>query len=83
MLANKEPIDLYWDGLPDLANFVNKQQCMPLDELINKHGQDMLKVLPMEQLKGGMVDGKIYGIPTAYAPSSSMFQLVCVRQDIL
>lgn len=83
MLANKEPIDLYWDGLPDLANFVNKQQCMPLDDLIAEHGQDMLKVLPNEQLAGGKVDGKIYGIPTAYAPSSAMFQLVCVRQDIL
>lgn len=83
MLANKEPIDLYWDGLPDLASFVNKKQCQPLDELIEKHGQDMLKVLPMEQIRGGMVDGKIYGIPSAYAPSSAMFQLVCLRQDIL
>lgn len=83
MLANKEKIDLYWDGLPDLSTIVNKQQAMPLDELIQQHGQDMLKALPMEQLQGGVVDGKIYGIPSAYAPSSAMFQLVCVRQDIL
>lgn len=83
MLANKEPIDLYWDGLPDLSSMVNKKQCMPLDDLIQSRGQDMLKVLPMEQLNGGLVDGKIYGIPSAYAPTSAMFQLVCVRQDIL
>lgn len=83
MLASQEPIDLYWDGLPDLANFVNKKQCQPLDELIEQYGQDMLKVLPMEQLNGGKVDGIIYGIPSAYAPSACMFQFVCLRQDLL
>lgn len=83
MLASKEPIDLYWDGLPDLSTMVNKQQCQPLNELIEKYGQDMLKVLPMEHIEGGSIDGVIYGIPSAYSPSSAMFQLVCVRQDIL
>ncbi|OXM16868.1 ABC transporter substrate-binding protein [Paenibacillus herberti] len=83
MLAANEPIDLYWDGLPDLAAMVNKKQTQPLDELIEKYGQDMLKVLPMEQFKGAMLDGKIHGIPSSYAPSSAMYQLVAVRQDIL
>ena len=83
MLAAQEDIDLYWDGLPDLSTMVNKKQCLPLDDLIEQYGQDMLKVLPMEQIRGGEIDGTIYGIPTAYAPSSGMFQLVCVRQDIL
>jgi putative aldouronate transport system substrate-binding protein len=83
MLAAKEPIDLYWDGLPDLATFVNKKQVSVLNDLIDKYGQDMLKVLPKEQLTGATMKGKIYGIPSAYAPSSGMFQMVCVRQDIL
>ncbi len=83
MLGSQDEIDLYWDGLPDLSSMCNKKQCQPLDELIEKYGQDMLKVLPMSQLEGGMIDGKIYGIPSAYAPSSAMYQLVCVRQDIL
>lgn len=83
MLAAQEPIDLYWDGLPDLANMVNKKQTRELNDLIDQYGQDMLKVLPQSQLDGATMDGKIYGIPTAYAPSSAMFQLVCVRQDIL
>lgn len=83
MLANKEPIDLYWDGLPDLSSMVNKKQCMPLDDLIGQFGQDMVKVIPKEQLDGGKIGDQIYGIPSAYAPSSAMFQLVCVRQDIL
>ncbi|MGG4345539.1 ABC transporter substrate-binding protein [Paenibacillus lautus] len=83
MLAANEPIDLYWDGLPDLSTIVNKKQAMVLDDLIEKYGQDMLKVLPMEQLQGATIDGKIHGIPSAYAPSSAMYQLVAVRQDIL
>jgi len=83
MLAANEPIDLYWDGLPDLSTIVNKKQAQPLDELIEKYGQDMLKVLPQEQLQGAKINGQTYGIPTAYAPSSAMYQLVAVRQDIL
>lgn len=83
MLAANEPVDLYWDGLPDLSTIVNKRQAMALDALIEEHGQDMLNVLPMEQLQGATIDGKIYGIPSAYAPSSAMYQLVAVRQDIL
>lgn len=83
MLAANEPVDLYWDGLPDLAAIVNKKQARPLDDLIQQYGQDMLKVLPMEQLQGAVIDGKIHGIPSAYAPSSAMYQLVTVRQDIL
>ena len=83
MLAANEPVDLYWDGLPSLSTMVNKKQTMVLNDLIDKYGQDMLKVLPKEQLEGATINGEIYGIPSAYAPSSAMYQLVCVRQDIM
>lgn len=83
MLGTETAIDLYWDGLPDLASMVNKSHCQPLDDLIATYCPDLLKVFPESQLAGGVVDGIQYGIPSAYAPSSCMFQLVCVRQDIL
>jgi putative aldouronate transport system substrate-binding protein len=83
LLAAKEPIDLYWDGLPDLSTMVNKQEAQPIGDLIKENCPDMLKVIPESQLAGGLVNGVQYGIPSAYAPSSCMFQLVCVRQDIL
>ena len=83
MLAANEPIDLYWDGLADLSTMVNKKQCTVLNDLIDQYGQDMLKVLPEEQIKGGTIDGNIYGIPSAYAPSSAMFQMVCARKDLM
>ena len=83
MLAANQTIDLYWDGLPDISTMVNKSQCQPLDDLIKENCPDMLKVIPKSQLAGGVVNGKQYGIPSAYAPSSCMFQLVCVREDLL
>ncbi|MBO4415771.1 MAG: hypothetical protein J5824_07305, partial [Lachnospiraceae bacterium] len=83
LLAANETIDLYWDGLPDLSTMVNKQQCQDIGQLIKDNCPDMLKVIPESQLAGGLVNGIQYGIPSAYAPSSCMFQLVCLRQDIL
>lgn len=83
MLAAKEPIDLYWDGLPDISTMVNKKQCEPLDDLLEQYGQDILKVIPKEYIRGGTVNGTLYGIPSSYAPSSAMYQLVCLRQDLL
>lgn len=84
MLAAKQPIDLYWDGLPSLAEMVNKKEAQPLDELIAQNWNEKLyTVLPQSQLDGGKIDGVQYGIPSAYAPSSGMFQFVCVRQDLL
>jgi ABC-type glycerol-3-phosphate transport system substrate-binding protein len=83
LIEAKETIDLYWDGLPDLGKMVNDQHCQPLDDLIKANCPDLLKVFPESQLAGGVVNGVQYGIPSAYAPSSCMFQLVCVRQDIL
>ena len=84
MLAANETIDLYWDGLPDLPTMVNNKEAQPLDELIAKVWPDYMKdVLPETQMNGGKINGVQYGIPSAYAPSSAMFQFVCLRQDVL
>ncbi|MDF2484061.1 MAG: extracellular solute-binding protein [Herbinix sp.] len=83
MLAANEPIDLYWDGLPNLSQMVNEKQAMPLDELISQYGQDMLKVIPISHIEGAKVNGEIYGIPSSYASSSGMYQFVTVRQDLM
>jgi len=83
MLAANEPIDLYWDGLPNLSQMVNEKQAMPLDDLLSKYGQDILKVIPMNHIEGAKVNGEIYGIPSSYACSSAMYQYVTVRQDLM
>ena len=84
LLAANEPIDLYWDGLPDLSSMVNNKEAQPLDDLIAKAWPEYMKdVLPETQMNGGKINGVQYGIPSAYAPSSAMFQFVCLRQDLL
>ena len=84
MLAAQEPIDLYWDGLPDLSTMVNNKEAQPLDDLLAKCWPESMKeILPDSQLAGGKINGVQYGIPSAYAPSSAMFQFVCLRQDLL
>ena len=84
MLGAQEPIDLYWDGLPDLSTMVNKKEAQPLDDLIAKCWPESMKdIIPESQMAGGKINGVQYGIPSAYAPSSAMFQFVCLRQDVL
>ena len=82
-LAANDKIDLYWDGLPDLPTLVNRKEAQPLDDLIKLWPEEMKNILPDSQLAGGMVNGHLYGIPSAYAPSSSMYQQICVRQDLM
>ena len=84
MLAAKENIDLYWDGLPDLSTIVNNKEAQPLDDLIARVWPESMKeIIPDSQMAGGKINGVQYGIPSAYAPSSGMYQFVCLRQDLL
>lgn len=82
-LAANESIDLYWDGLSNLPGIVNRKEAQPLDELLAAWPEEMKTILPDSQLAGGMINGVTYGIPSAYSPSSGMFQQVVVRQDLL
>ena len=82
--AANEKIDLYWDGLTNLPDIVNRKEAQPLDDLLKEYWpESMNEIIPESQLAGGKVNGVQYGIPSAYAPSSSMYQQVCVRQDLL
>lgn len=83
MLAANEPIDLYWDGLPNLSQMVNEKQARPIDDLLEQYGQDLMKVIPSSHIDGARVKGELYGIPTSYASSSAMYQFVTARQDLL
>ena len=83
-LAANESVDLYWDGLSNLPGIVNRKEAQPLDELLAEYWpESMDAILPKSQLAGGRINGKLYGIPSAYTASSGMFQQVVVRQDLL
>lgn len=59
-------------NLPDLIstwsadwveNYIRQKALQPLDDVLKKYGQDLLKNIPQEAWKAVTFDGKIYAIP--------------------
>ncbi|CAM3539573.1 ABC transporter substrate-binding protein [Marinicrinis lubricantis] len=65
-LQSGEKLDLFtaWEQFP---NFASKNQLYPLNDLIDKYGQEMKAILDKDfgedLLTATTIDGKIYGIP--------------------
>lgn len=65
-VASQDKIDIMfspsWWGYND---YVAKQAWLPLDDLLAKYGKDIIANIPPVYLKGPVVNGKLYAIPTA------------------
>ncbi|HEY9060537.1 MAG TPA: ABC transporter substrate-binding protein [Pseudobacteroides sp.] len=65
-VASGDKIDIMfspsWWGFND---YVAKQAWLPLDELVAKHGKDIIANINPAYLKAPIVNGKLYAIPTA------------------
>lgn len=64
MFAANEKFDICHSA--EILNFytnVMRDAYLPLDDLINKYGKDMLKEFPEFTFTGGIVNGKLYAIP--------------------
>jgi len=84
LLSTGEDIDFFWDGIGSLADHYARQEVLPLDDLLEAYGQDLLKNIPAKNFDTArMADGKIYAIPSQAAASSGKFYSVLVRQDLL
>lgn len=83
MLAAGQQIDWYWDGMPNISSVIAKKQAKPIDDLLNKYGQDIKKAIPAINFKTTVYNGKIMAIPSQYASTAEKFRSVLVRQDIL
>lgn len=83
MIAAGEQIDWFWDGTPNLSKVVGSKSNQPIDELLNKYGQDLLKAIPADNFKALSIGGKIMGIPSQNAPTAEKLRSILVRQDIL
>lgn len=83
MIAAGEQIEWYWDGGPNFNRIAAKKQCIPLDELLDKYGTNLKKVIPQENFQAFTAGGKIMAIPSQYGPTSEKFKSVFVRQDLL
>ncbi|MBO9610704.1 MAG: ABC transporter substrate-binding protein [Paenibacillaceae bacterium] len=67
VLAASEPVDILWDSLGWLYDYIGaaaKGAIMPLDDLLDKYGQDIKKSLPAISLQTPRVEGKLYAIPS-------------------
>ncbi|MEX1028576.1 MAG: ABC transporter substrate-binding protein [Paenibacillaceae bacterium] len=65
MIASREPVDVMftaqWNGH---AKNVAKGAYIPLNDLLEQHGQGILETLDPAFIAGSKVNGKNYGIPT-------------------
>lgn len=68
---------------PTVKSAVNAGVFLDLTELLQKHGQNLLKAFPEEVWKSPQIskDGKIYGIPKKAAAGTT--RILVIRQDYL
>ncbi|MFD2612076.1 ABC transporter substrate-binding protein [Paenibacillus gansuensis] len=81
MFASGEPADVVftasWNGH---SQNVKKGAFVELDGLLEKYGQDIIKTINPDFLKGAKINGKLYAIPTNKEIAAS--RGVLVRKDI-
>lgn len=82
-LSTGEDYDLFWYGAPFVSYYYTKGYIQPLDELLEQHGEDLVKHIPEGNFKQYEIDGKLWAIPSQAFTSAGKFSSVMVRQDLL
>lgn len=82
-LSTGEQYDLFWYGAPFVSVYYTKGYIQPLDELMDRYGQDLIKHIPAENFKQNVIDGRLWAIPSQAFTSAGKFSSVMVRQDLL
>lgn len=82
-LSTGEDYDLFWYGAPFVSVYYTKGYLQPLDELLDRYGQDLIKHIPDENFKQNRIDDKLWAIPSQAFTSAGKFSSVMVRQDLL
>lgn len=81
MLTGNEQVDLIVTGGGDYSRQVAQGQLVALDDLVQKHGEGIVKAFESEVLGASKVNGQTYAIPTNRDFASH--PLVLMRQDML
>ncbi|MFB5662800.1 extracellular solute-binding protein [Alteribacillus sp. HJP-4] len=85
MLASNDVPDVMQAGGgvlgPELAGGVENGAFMPLDDLLEEHGQDLLETIPQEAWDKVTYDGQIYAIPEYLSNPSR--RGTAMRMDLL
>lgn len=78
-----EHLDWYWDGGPGFSRILSNRGAIPLDDLLDRFGKDIYRVIPRENFIPYQRNGFQYAIPSQVAPTSEKFRSVLVRTDLL
>jgi len=84
MLASGEKLDLMIDGTTFIFNMtgqVAKNQILPLDDLVAKYGQGIVKSMDPAFLNTGKIGGKLFIIPTVR--DFGGYHGIVMRKDIV
>lgn len=81
MAAGGDKFDIYLDFLGNLPSAAARKQSIPLNDLLEKYGQDIKKVIPQAEFDGLAIDGKIQGVPALY-PRASLGNSMAIRKDL-
>jgi putative aldouronate transport system substrate-binding protein len=64
MLSGNEPLDTFVSMSSVFPTYIARGQIIPLEDLVEKHGQGIVKAIGREWLDAGIVNGHQYGLTT-------------------
>ncbi len=81
MLTSSEQVDLILTGSTSYSRQVAQGQLLPLDDLLQEHGQDIIKAFQPDVLAASKVNGQTYAVPSIRDFASD--PIVLLRTDLL
>ena len=81
ILSGGEKMDLFVLFMDNRVGFITRGQVLPLDDLLNKYGQDIKTTIGKEYLRLGMLNGKTYSVPTSNTQAGAFG--IAMRKDIV
>ncbi|OUS75866.1 hypothetical protein B1748_15680 [Paenibacillus sp. MY03] len=83
MFSSGEALDIFWGSPSKLAEFANKKNIMAVDDILPENGPNILKHFPEENFEAVKLNGQMYALPVAKAPTAVKFHSLLVREDLL
>ena len=84
MISSNEQLDLmptFFFGTTAFASMMSQKQLLPLNDLLDEYGQDILSVMKADYLETTTYDGNIYAVPVNKDMVSNTYY--AMRTDIL
>ncbi|MHA0856820.1 extracellular solute-binding protein [Paenibacillus sp. CMAA1364] len=82
LMANNEPYDIVKLSGTQYNRLALQGALEPLDALLEKHGQNLVKATPAEFFDNAKIDGEIYGIPEKH-PRGFVGSALAINQSLL